>query len=374
MTGFPAGSIRLRMETVTVADVMGALGAVAPIRGAADWDPVGLQIGDGNAAVARLAVCHDVTDAVVDRAERDGVEMLVAYHPLVFRPLRRLVAGSGPGGRAWRLARAGVALAVVHTAFDVAPGGAADALAEALQVEDPLGFAPAGAAGGVKIVTFLPAEAADEVVGAMTTAGAGRIGGYTGCSFRGDGVGTFQAPADATPAVGRAGEANREPEVRLEMVCDAAARGPAIAALVAAHPYEHPAFDVFERTGDPGMLGRVGRWQGPLEELAELAGDVLGPAVRVAGEPQDTIESVAVVPGSGGDLVEAARAAGADALVTGDVGHHAARGALEAGLAIVDPGHAATERPGVARLYSAVSRIVDDVVDLTGLDADPWGV
>jgi len=362
------------MESITVSDVMGALAAIAPPAGAAEWDSVGLQIGDENAAVTRLGVCHDVTDAVVDRVAKEGVSMLIAYHPLILGPLRRVVAGSGPAGRAFSLTREGVALAVVHTAFDVAAGGAADALADALQIEEAVGFAPVGAAGGLKLVTFLPEEHVDGVAGAMAAAGAGRIGGYTGCSFRSVGVGAFEAPAGANPAVGRAGEANREPEVRLEMACEVSVRDRVVAALMAAHPYERPAFDLYERQGDPGMLGRVGRWVGTLEELADLAGDVLGPAVRVAGEPGARLEIVAVAPGSGGDLVAAAKAAGADALVTGDVKHHAARRALEMGLAIVDPGHAASERPGVATLYSAATRIIDDVVDLTGLDADPWGV
>ncbi len=79
---------------------------------------------------------------------------------------------------------------------------------------------------------------------------------------------------------------------------------------------------------------------------------------------------VAVVPGSGRSFLGHAR--GADVLVTGDIGHHDARQAAEAGLAVIDPGHAATERPGLRRLYAAVAQIAADVVDLTGVDADPW--
>ncbi len=58
--------------------------------------------------------------------------------------------------------------------------------------------------------------------------------------------------------------------------------------------------------------------------------------------------------------------------MTGDVGHHDARRALESGMSIIDPGHAPTERPGVRRLYAAVANLVDDAIDLTDVDANPW--
>lgn len=78
---------------------------------------------------------------------------------------------------------------------------------------------------------------------------------------------------------------------------------------------------------------------------------------------------MAVVPGSGGSLLPAVNA---DVVVTGDVRHHEARSMLERGRAVIDAGHVATERPGVARLYAAVARVVEGAVDLTGVDADPW--
>ncbi len=63
---------------------------------------------------------------------------------------------------------------------------------------------------------------------------------------------------------------------------------------------------------------------------------------------------------------------GLDVLVTGDVKHHEARAALDGGLAIIDAGHAATERPGLASLYAAAVRAFGETVDLTGFDCDPW--
>jgi putative NIF3 family GTP cyclohydrolase 1 type 2 len=81
---------------------------------------------------------------------------------------------------------------------------------------------------------------------------------------------------------------------------------------------------------------------------------------------------VAVVPGSGSEFIDQA-AALADVLVTGDVGHHKAVAALDAGLSVIDPGHIATERPGMASLVEMIRSVVGvDVVDLTQLDPQTW--
>jgi dinuclear metal center YbgI/SA1388 family protein len=356
-------------------DFLAALSGRAPLAKAAGWDPVGLQLGDPAAPLARVAVCHDVTDPVIDALEREPVDLLLAYHPLLFRPLRALVAGPDPGGRAWRLARSGTGLAVVHTAFDVAPGGAADALAEALDLTAIAGFAPLHGPKTVKVVTFLPAEAADPLLDAVSAAGAARIGNYSHCAYRSEGVGSFFAGSGARPAVGRSGALNREPEVRIEFVAPLDREDAVLAALVAAHPYEEPAYDVYDRRGDASLLGRVGTAPGgtTLASLAARAAAALaGPAPRLAGDPAAVVERVAVVPGSGGELLAQARAAGADVLLTGDCSHHVARRAGESGLALVDPGHAATERPGLARLLDWVTELGVETRSLLGVDPDPW--
>jgi hypothetical protein len=270
---------------------------------------------------------------------------------------------------AHRLIAAGVALVAVHTAFDVMPGGTADQLANAVGLESVSGFGPAWGAKTSKVIVFAPAEAADGVADAMTAAGAGRIGAYTACSYRSEGTGTFRPSAEATPYSGDREVLNREPEVRIEMICPDEQVGEVVAALVAAHPYEEPAFDVVDTRSNAGFIGRQGRLPAPLPlaTLAQhIAGELAG-VVRVAGCGE--VSRVAVVPGSGGSLLGECDA---DVVVTGDVSHHQARAALAAGKAVIDPGHAATERPGVRALYAAVAEMMDTTIDLTHLDPDPW--
>ena len=353
----------------TVADIVAAADRIAPLAKAAGWDPVGLQLGDMMAAANTVAVCHEVNDAVIDAVIDRGVDTLLAYHPLVFNPMRSFTAGSGSTGRAYRLVREGVSLVVVHTAADVGANGCADSLAEALGLTDVKPFAPLWPSETAKVATFVPAAAVDHVRAAISAAGGGVIGRYTSCSFEIDGRGTFVPGEGASPSSGVVGHVSHDEEVRLEMIAPAGRVDAIVAAMVDAHPYDEAAYDVIPTRSNAGFLGRHGALETTVDELADLVESTLGVKPRVAGSGQ--VRRVAVMPGSGGDFITAA-AAVADAVVTGDVTHHRARTALDRGCAVVDPGHAASERPGVASLYAAVAREFDDVVDLTGIPASPW--
>ncbi len=200
----------------------------------------------------------------------------------------------------------------------------------------------------------------------MSAAGAGRIGNYSHCSYRVEGTGTFLPRPGSSPVVGTGGEFNTEPETRLEMVAPAAAREAVVQALIAAHPYEEPAYDAYSVHSNMGLVGRVGSSSGSLDDLARLVAARLGgEGLRVTGDPAGPVKLVAVVPGAGSGFLGAAAATGASVLVTGDVSHHRGVEARDRGLAVIDPGHLATERPGVARLYAAVAGIVPDAVDWT---------
>ncbi len=360
--------------SLTVAESVARLAEAIPLAKAAAWDAVGLQVGSTTAGAEVVAVCHEVTDTVIDAATAAGVDLLVAYHPLLFRPARSFVSGGSASGRAFRLAAAGVALYVVHTAFDTAADGCADALAASLGIEDLTGFGPNWPGDSSKIVTFAPAGAAPAITAAMAQAGAGQIGNYTECSFTVGGVGSYRPLAGATPLIGDVGELSREDEVRIEMNIPSGLVDRVVAAMVASHPYEEPAHDVYAVRANSGFVGRVGNLarEQPLADLSQAASETLAVQVRVAGELARPVRRVAVVPGAGSSLLGAAAAAGADVLVTGDVSHHRAREALGMGLAMVDAGHAATERPGMKRLYSLVSEMFNNTIDLTHMDPSPW--
>ena len=97
-----------------------------------------------------------------------------------------------------------------------------------------------------KLVVFVPEEALDVVREALFAAGAGRIGEYERCSWYTEGVGTFYGGEQTSPTVGERDREERVPELRLETVFPADRQDDIVAALRSAHPYEEPAFDVYQ--------------------------------------------------------------------------------------------------------------------------------
>ena len=142
-----------------------------------------------------------------------------------------------------------------------------------------------------------------------------------------------------------------------------------VAALVDSHPYEEPAYDIIDARSNAGLVGRVGTLEVPttVEALSIRVEESLGGVVRTAGS--GPVATAAVIPGSGGSMLGGINA---DVVITGDVSHHQARDALVRGLNVIDPGHAATERPGVQALYAAVTKVFGSAIDMTDVDSDPW--
>ncbi len=97
-----------------------------------------------------------------------------------------------------------------------------------------------------KICVYVPEKSVETVKKALFDAGAGRIGNYDSCCWQTEGTGQFRPLAGSNPAVGSQGEVEFVREVKLELVCaDNLVKG-AIRALKDSHPYEEPAFDVWQ--------------------------------------------------------------------------------------------------------------------------------
>jgi hypothetical protein len=97
-----------------------------------------------------------------------------------------------------------------------------------------------------KLVVFVPESALEPLRDALFEAGAGRIGEYERCSWYTAGTGTFLGGEDADPSIGERGREERVQELRLETIFPAERQCEVVAALREAHPYEEPAFDVYE--------------------------------------------------------------------------------------------------------------------------------
>lgn len=334
----------------SVADWMVLLEQAYPARDAQSWDNVGLQVGDPQWDVDRILVSLDVTSAVLDEAAEVAGTMVIAHHPLLFRPLERLTPTTASGRLALAAARRGIAVAAAHTNLDVADDGAGTSVptADVLGLVDRRPLASSlTQAGKVKLVTFVPPEAVEQVIDALAAAGAGRIGDYERCSFRVHGTGTFTPVGAADPYSGQVGQANAVDELRVEIDVPRGSVAAVVAALGEAHPYEEVAYDLVPLLDGAALgFGRVGHLPAPrrLADLAELIRTGLpAPHLRYAGDPDREVRRVAVIGGAGDSLLDAARATGAEVVVTGDLRHHVTLDALELGLAVIDAGHHATE-------------------------------
>ena len=339
-----------RVGPVTVRDVWRALDDHFPFAHRADWDNVGILLGDPAAPVRSVLVALDATPAVLSALRRRPADLLVTHHPVVFRPLPAIRPDRPEAAAAYALLRAGVAAISAHTNADVAPRGVSHAMARRLGLRGIRPLIPGEpSSDACKVVVFVPGSHADAVLAAAAGAGAARIGDYQRCSFRSEGTGTFLPREGADPYLGAAGREERVPEVRLETVAAGSLLPAVLRAVRAAHPYEEPAIDVVPLRGAAlgGGVGAVGDLPGPepLADALERVRRALRPSwIRVAGPRRKTVRRVAIVGGSGAEFAGAAREAGADLYVTGDVKYHQALEAEAAGMPVADIGHGSGER------------------------------
>ncbi len=345
-----------RVSTPTLGDVVAVLDALYPPALAESWDAVGLVTGDPEQPVRRVLFAVDPMRVVVDEAIAWDADLIVAHHPLLLRGVSSVAATTPKGRVVHDLIGSATALHVCHTNADNANPGVSDALADALGLLDtrPLKALPAEPVD--KLAVFVPVDEAEALIDALAAAGAGRIGEYERCAWSTTGEGTFRALAGASPTIGQVGAVERVTEARVEMVMPRRSRRAVIEALRAAHSYEEPAYDVYELAAQPGDTGggRVGVLHTPLT-LREFAARVAAAlprtehGVRVSGDPERWIETVAVVGGAGDSEFERVRAAGVDAYVTADLRHHPATEArAHDEPALVDVAHWASEWPWLA--------------------------
>jgi putative NIF3 family GTP cyclohydrolase 1 type 2 len=174
-------------------------------------------------------------------------------------------------------------------------------------------------------------------------------------------------------------------EERLELLVERAQLPRAVRALLAAHPYEEPAFDIYPllNEGEKLGLGRIGRLPEPFTlagYVSRLRKILSAPALRYVGDPAAMISKVALCSGSGASLLRDAARSGADVLVTGDVKYHEALEAADMGLAVIDAGHFSTEIIMVHEITERLGQALitagymDCRVEACRTEADPFRI
>jgi dinuclear metal center YbgI/SA1388 family protein len=146
----------------TLRQICGFLRSFAPVELAADWDNVGLLIGDEQRPVQRVMTCLTLTPDVAAEAVAEQAQLVVSHHPVLLRPVQRLTMATAEGRSVLSLIAAGIGVYSPHTAFDSAAEGINRELAERFGLREVAPLRPAAAPG-------IPPEAA-------TAVGEGRYG------------------------------------------------------------------------------------------------------------------------------------------------------------------------------------------------------
>jgi dinuclear metal center YbgI/SA1388 family protein len=310
---------------------------------AMEGDKIGLQIGRLNTPVENVMIALDVLEEVVDEAIEKKVQLIIAHHPLIYRPLQKISTDTPSGRIIEKLIKHDIAVYAAHTNLDIAKGGVNDMLADALKLTNTEVLYPTYETQLKKLAVFVPEENAESLRQALGNAGAGSIGNYSHCSFASRGTGQFKPNGEANPHIGQQGKLETVEEVCIETIYPEHIEKKVLSAMFKNHPYEEVAYDIYklENKGEVLGLGKIGEIsEMTLKEFAEHVKHTLEvDGVRVVGDLSSKIRKVAVLGGDGNKYFMSAKMKGADVYVTGDMYYHVAHDAMMMGLNIVDPGH-----------------------------------
>ncbi len=334
-------------------EIYGVLDSRFPFDSAYDWDNSGWQV-VGTKPVVRCLAALDPGVAAVQKAIEWDAQLLLTHHPLYMPHISVINPISRSGTITKILLNAEIGLLSSHSCADRHIDGISGALADALGLEKQQVLAPDEQGTFFKLVTFVPDDYLRPLRAALSAAGAGKIGNYEECSFALAGTGTYSPQAGAVPMQGETGKLEEADEFRLEMRVPAAAISNVLKALRQNHPYDEVAFDLFRTfsQGDDLGIGVIGFLSRPvpvgdfLEKIKQTVGNT---PLHVTGPEEGEIEVVAVAGGSTADFVPAAATCGAQLFIGGDLKYHNLLEYSDS-MVCVDPGHRASEHPGVERL------------------------
>lgn len=330
-----------------ISEIISLIEDVAPLSLQEDYDNAGLQVGDKNNEATGALLCIDVTEDIIDEAVQKGLNLVISHHPLLFKGLKSITGKNYIERVVIKAIKNNISIYSAHTNLDNAPGGVNYKIAEKLNLRNVQILSPQNGKL-LKLIVFVPTEHADKVREAMLTAGAGKIGNYDMCSYNLDGYGTFRACEGAEPYCGEVGAIHKENEVRIEVILPEYNRGSVLKAMLMAHPYEEPAYDILqlENTNAYAGSGLVGELCDSVDEIEFLKTikDVFKVGViKYSSLTGKKIKRVALCGGSGAFLINDAIRANADLFLTGEVGYHNFFMA-EKKILLVEAGHYETEQ------------------------------
>jgi dinuclear metal center YbgI/SA1388 family protein len=339
------------------------------------YDNSGLIVGNPDWEINGALISLDSTEEVVDEAIRQGCNLIIAHHPIVFSGLKRFNGKNYVERTIIKAIKNDIAIYAIHTNLDNVATGVNAEICSRLgltytKILDPR-------KGQIKkLVTYCPIPDADKVRDALFAAGAGHIGNYDECSFNTQGVGTFRPTDGAKPVIGEIGLRHIGDEIRIETIFPQSIEKQVLAALFKAHPFEEVAYELFITDNQHQNIGSgmVGNLPTPMDTLdfMMLVKENFGvKTLRHTTIVKNSISRVAVCGGSGSFLLSQAIASGADVFVTADFKYHQFFDA-EGKIIILDIGHFESEQFTKDLLYRELSaKFTTFALRLSGIDTNP---
>jgi dinuclear metal center YbgI/SA1388 family protein len=343
---------------MTIKDITDYLEQVAPLAYQESYDNCGLITGDANMVVSKAIVTLDCTEDVIEEAIKQGAELVIAHHPIIFSGIKKLNGKNYVERTVIKAIKNNIAIYAIHTNLDNVINGVNAMIAERLELERCSILSPKQSLMS-KLITYVPESHLETVKSAIFDAGAGYLGNYSHTSFSTSGIGTFKGNENTSPFVGNAGELEKVEELRLETIVPNRLGGKVIQALLSAHPYEEVAYDLLPLANASPSIGSgmVGMLKSPLSEqdfLKHLKTTMQTGTIRYTSVGEKLIHKVAVCGGSGQFLLPISMAMGADAFVTADFKYHEFFDA-EGQLLIADIGHYESEQFTKNIIYKLLS-------------------
>lgn len=342
-----------------------------PLNLAYDWDNVGLLVGDFDLEVKKVMVSLEANERVIEEAINNNVDLIITHHPFIFKKMNKINTSDLKGKLIHKLIKNDVALYSMHTNFDIASDGLNDYFMEKIGLENSKILDITNSEVLYKLAVYVPNSHVDILRNALGESGAGHIGNYSHCTFNSEGIGNFKPLDGSNPFIGNEGLIESVNEVKIETIVPQKILGGVISKMISAHPYEEVAYDLYklENKGRSVGLGRISKLNESttLEKLSNLIKEKLNMKhIRIVGNLDTSINKVAVVTGSGADMVKKAQRQGAEVLITGDVKYHDAQDALDMGMCIIDCGHFESEDI----FKDVMKRFLDNIEEINVIKSD----
>ncbi|MBP1839055.1 Nif3-like dinuclear metal center hexameric protein [Formosa algae] len=358
-----------------VQDVINHLEDFAPLNYAEDFDNVGLLVGDKTNTLTGILVTLDTLETVVDEAIANHCNLIVSFHPIIFKGLKKLTGQTYVERVVLKAIKHNISIYAIHTALDNHIEGVNAMICNQLQLVNTSILIPQNNTIK-KLTTFVPKTEANTLRQALFDAGAGQIGNYSDCSFNLEGTGTFNPDQNANPTIGTKGEVHFEDETQISVTFAKHLESKILKALFNTHSYEEVAYEIItlENKNQHIGIGMVGEFESEMSEtefLSFLKTKMNTACIRHSALLGKPIKKIAVLGGSGSFAISQAKRAGVDAFITADLKYHDFFSA-ENELILADIGHFESEQFTKNGLVAHLTKkITNFAIVLSKTDTNP---